>query len=713
MGEDRPRRRSEGCHRSLNWCLVTEIKQPIARVIPLLGMPHLDRLFDYTVPPEVDETARPGVRVRVRFAGRLVDALIIERRRTSDHAGSLRPIERVISPLVVCPPRLWELVNLLASRSAGVRSDILRAAIPPRHASAEKAGLFGNGKSWEDLYGSLVPVDELAEASLTDATSVLQDYSHGTGFLSGVIEGKPVRASWVSLPGADPHYDAAALAAATMWNTQDDAGGVLIIAPNQKEVNRVSEHLRNWVSPAQITELTAAEGPSARYRRFLSIVQGQGRLVVGTRSAVMAPVHNLRLVIVLGEADDNLVDPRAPYLNARDVAKLRAEQAGAAFATVGAHRSAEVQQWIANGEIHSLVAPRATVSERLPIIRALGETDLQREREAYSRGSRIPALAFKAIRASLDEKRPVLVQVPRRGYAPALSCSSCRTPARCRHCNGPLELPHSGEASAPRCRWCGATSGLFTCTSCGSHSVRMTVVGQDRTVEELGKAFTGVSIISSGGEHVRDTVPHRASIIVATPGAEPLVAPEDPEKPMGHYGAAVLLDPWIMLGKEDLRAQENAVRQWMRAASLVRPHGEGGTVVLTADASLTPVQQVIRWDPVGAAQAELASRTEAHFPPAATVAAIDGTKESIEQLMSHWQRPQGAELLGPVELPPGVRLPAGLDRPEAHKARRMIVRVHHSLGEELGQSLREAQAIRATNKLAGPLRVVMDPVRIG
>ncbi|WP_343061348.1 primosomal protein N' [Corynebacterium anserum] len=690
---------------------MTEIKQPIARVIPLLGMPHLDRLFDYTVPPQCDSTAQPGVRVRVRFAGRLVDALIIERRRTSDHGGSLRPLERVISPIVVCPPHMWRLVTTLARRYAGNRSDILRTALPPRHASAEKAGLFGGGKAWENLYGSLVSKEELAEAAYFDATSVLENYSYGTGFLSAVLEGKAVRASWISLPGSEPHYDAAALAAATMWNGGDS--GVLILAPNHKEVERVSHHLRRWVSGAQITQLTAQESPAVRYRRFLSIVEGQARLVVGTRSAVLAPVKNLRLIVVLGEADDNLVDPRAPYINARDVAKLRSEQENTAFVTIGVHRCAEVQQWIADGSVHSITSPRNTVMDMLPIIRALGETDLQREREAYSRGARIPALAFTAIRTALDRQRPVLVQVPRRGYAPALACSSCRSPARCRYCNGPLELPHSAEAAAPRCRWCGATAGLFTCTTCGNHSVRMSVVGQDRTAEELGKAFNGVPIIASGGNHVRESIPQKAAIIVATPGAEPLVEADDALSPMGHYGAAVLLDLWILLGREDLRAQENAVRQWMRAASLVCPHSEGGVVVLTADASLTPVQQVIRWDPVAAAQAELASRTQAHFPPAASVAAIDGTQESIAQLMEYWEVPAGAELLGPVELPAGVRLPAGLDRPDAHLARRMIVRVHHSLAEELGGSLKQAQAIRATSKLAGPLRIVMDPVRIG
>lgn len=261
----------------------------------------------------------------------------------------------------------------------------------------------------------------------------------------------------------------------------------------------------------------------------------------------------------------------------------------------------------------------------------------------------------------------------------------------------------------------------------------MSIIGQDRTVEELGKAFPSVPIIASGGDNVRTQIPHRASIIVATPGAEPLAAsPEvsEDELPASHeksqatqllqkpgyygfYGAAIMLDPWITLGKEDLRAQENAVRQWMHATSLVLPRSAGGIAVLTADAQLPAVQAVQRWEPHATAHAELEERTHAHFPPVATVAAIDGTTETIQQLLDQWTQPEHAELLGPVELPHGVRLPAGLDKPHVHLARRLIVRVPYEHGAELGKSLKIAQAIRSTHTTSGALRVIMNPVRIG
>ena len=106
---------------------------PVARVLPMLGLAHLDRPFDYLVPSQEADVVQPGVRVRVRFAGRLVDAVVLERASTSRHEGSLRFIERVISPEVVAPARTRELIDVLADRYAGVRSDIYRSAIPARH----------------------------------------------------------------------------------------------------------------------------------------------------------------------------------------------------------------------------------------------------------------------------------------------------------------------------------------------------------------------------------------------------------------------------------------------------------------------------------------------------------------------------------------------------------------------------------------------------
>ncbi len=112
--------------------------EPIARVLPMLSVPHLDREFDYLVSAEQSDDAQPGVRVRVRFHGRLVDAFVLERRSDTDHIGKLGWLDRVVSAVPVLTPDVRRLVDAVAARYAGTRADVLRLAVPPRHANVEK-----------------------------------------------------------------------------------------------------------------------------------------------------------------------------------------------------------------------------------------------------------------------------------------------------------------------------------------------------------------------------------------------------------------------------------------------------------------------------------------------------------------------------------------------------------------------------------------------
>src|SRR6202042_687668 len=188
------------------------------------------------------------------------------------------------------------------------------------------------------------------------------------------------------------------------------------------------------------------------------------------------------------------------------------------------------------------------------------------------------------------------------------------------------------------CRWCGRAESTLRCTRCGSDAVRAVVVGARRTAEELGRAFAGTPVIPSAGDAIVSEVAARPALVVATPGAEPHAS--------GGYGAALLLDSWALLGRQDLRAAEDALRRWMAAAALVRPRDSGGVVVVVAESSIPPVQSLIRWDPVGHAEAELTARTEVALPPSVHMAALDGPGEAVTGLLEEIRLPDSAELLG-------------------------------------------------------------------
>ncbi|MDQ3988264.1 MAG: primosomal protein N' [Actinomycetota bacterium] len=632
------------------------------------SLAHLDRPFDYQVPAELDVTAVPGVRLRVRFAGRLVDGWLLERAERSDHPGRLGWLHRVISAEPVLSPQIAALARVVADRCAGTMSDVLRLAVPPRHARTEA-----------EPEPTAAPDPQRPPAPGWDR------YPRGSAFLEALHQGRAAHACWQALPGEDWP---ARLAEAAV--TVAAAGrGALLVLPDHRDTARLHAAVAAIAGPDAVVTLAADCGPAQRYRRWLAVRRGAVRIVVGTRAAAFAPVADLGLMVLWDDGDDLHVEPRAPYPHARLVLGQRAVLEGGALLVAGYARTAETQLSVDTGWAHEIVAARREVRAAAPRITAIGEDDTQLARDPAARAARLPAVAFEAVRAALRRDRPVLVQVPRRGYVPALACGQCRIAARCRRCAGPLALPAGGQ---PACRWCGVTEAGYRCPACGSGRFRAMVIGAHRTAEELGRAFPGVPLLTSGGDgsdgRVLADIPPGSALVVATPGAEPLA----------RYGAALLLDAAALLARPDLRAAEEALRRWMTAAAMVEPAADGGRVVVVAEASLTAVQALIRWDPAGHASAELAARTELGFPPAVRMAAVDGSPDALAGL----DVPAGAEVLGPVPVPG-----------KSDSAReRLLIRVPRSEGSALATALAALQAGRSARKLPDSLRVELDPVEL-
>ena len=112
---------------------------PVARVAVDVSLPHLDRPFEYLVPEALSEAATVGCRVRVRFAGRLTSGFLLSRTAEAEHEGRLGYLERVVSPEPVLTPEVAGLARAVADRYGGTLADVLRLAIPPRHAAVEAA----------------------------------------------------------------------------------------------------------------------------------------------------------------------------------------------------------------------------------------------------------------------------------------------------------------------------------------------------------------------------------------------------------------------------------------------------------------------------------------------------------------------------------------------------------------------------------------------
>ncbi|MFJ3442103.1 primosomal protein N' [Streptomyces sp. NPDC086081] len=668
---------------------------PVARVLVDKGVLHLDRYFDYAVPEELDAQAQPGVRVRVRFgAGRhrvregrregggLIDGFLVERLPESDYSGPLAALAQVVSPEPVLSEELLGLARAVADRYAGSLADVLQLAVPPRNARAEQRA------SPEPL-----PPPPAPEAGSW------QRYERGAAFLESLASGGAPRAVWNALPGPQWSEELARAVAATLASGR----GALVVLPDGRAVARVDAALTALLGEGRHAVLTADAGPEKRYAQWLAVRRGSVRAVVGTRAAMFAPVQDLGLVALWDDGDDSHSEQHAPQPHAREVLLLRAAQDRCGFLLGSWACTVEAAQLVESGWARPLVAGREQVRAAAPLVRTVGDGDLARDEAA--RAARLPTLAWQAVREGLRHG-PVLVQVPRRGYVPRMACATCRAPARCRHCSGPLEARDGGALC---CGWCGRAEESWHCPECGSFRLRASVVGARRTAEELGRAFPAVPVRTSGREHVLDTVPGAPALVVSTPGAEPVAE--------GGYAAALLLDGWAMLGRPDLRAGEDALRRWIAAASLVRPQSAGGTVVVVAEPTLRPVQALVRWDPVGHAVRELAERAELGFPPVSRMAAVSGPPEAVADFLRTAGLPPEAEVLGPVPLPVTA---AGRPRrtgapPPGEQWERALVRVPPGRGAALAASLKAAQAARmARGSGAGAgVWVRVDPADIG
>jgi primosomal protein N' (replication factor Y) len=653
---------------------------PVARVCVDLPLPHLDRPFDYLVPASADADAVPGCRVRVRFAGQLVDGYLLERVESSEHPGRLAYLDRVVSPEPVVAPEIERAARELAARSAGTLADLLRLAVPPRHARAEKAAR---------------PDAPLPEPPPVADPAPWARYEAGSGYLGAIAAGRGPRAVWTGLPGEDwPRRIAEAVAACVT-----SGRGAVVVVPDARDSDRLDAALSERLGPGRHVALSAALGPEERYRRWLAVRRGDVRVAIGTRAAGFAPVADLGLVVLWDDGDDLHVEPRAPYCHAREVLLVRAQLTGAAVLLGSFTRTAEAQQLLQTGWARPLVAPRSEVRAAAPRISPVGD-DTDTARDAAAAAARLPTVAWRAARESLTAGAPVLVQVPRRGYLPALNCERCRTPARCTACQGPLALT-AGQAIAS-CRWCGQLAGDWSCPECGSRRLRAAVVGARRTAEELGRAFPGVVVRTSGREEVLARIPAGPALVVATPGAEPVAD--------GGYGAALLLDSWALLTRADLRAGEEALRRWSNAVALVRPAAQGGRVIVHADGSVPVVQALIRSDPGWYAERELAERVELGFPPAVRMASVTGKPGAVADFLALARLPESADTLGPVPVGSGGSgSTAGREGPETE---RMLLRVPRGDGRALAAALHAAAGVRSARKEADPVRVEVDPTEL-
>jgi primosomal protein N' (replication factor Y) len=230
--------------------------------------------------------------------------------------------------------------------------------------------------------------------------------------------------------------------------------------------------------------------------------------------------------------------------------------------------------------------------------------------------------------------------------------------------------------------WCGQKSGAWQCDRCDSKDLRTAVVGAARTAEEIGRAFPGIRVITSGKDHIVPEIDNEPALVIATPGAEPVVSDS-------KYQAIVILDPELSLGRADLRAEEESFFRWMRTLSMA---AAGAPAVVAMPDTFPLMQLLIRMDPVGFALRELHNREEAQITPVYSTFEILLPHISVSEV----QPPAGVRLLGPV--------------PVDSETSRILAICNRADAPQVANWLKATVAKHSAAKIPGTIHVKRDPV---
>ncbi|WP_040434609.1 hypothetical protein [Schaalia vaccimaxillae] len=624
----------------------------IARVIVDTDLPHLDHPFDYLIPDNLVDRAQVGHLVRIRLAGKRYNGWIIDRHIKAQQPR-LESIESVVSACPVVNPQTLRLARRIADRHICTLSQVLSLAIPARHAATEKAVL----KTAQSLVDTPVTHNDFDE-------SPWQEWNAGPALIEHLSGGGSPRAVWTALA----HYKRAQLAC-MVQATLASQRSVLIVVPTSWQAQEISENL------AQDTgfgiDLTGSDVAAAtRYQVHLTSLQGQTRIVVGTRSAVWTPLQSLGLIVVWDDADDRLVEQRAPRCDALDVAVARSHLEDCALVCGAYSRSIKAQALVQSGWAASLVPNDTARHLSAPKIHVHGEAEA--DREGPSGYSRLPSAALRMIRNGL-KVGPVLVQVANAGYVPAIRCGRCHKTARCPQCAGQLSMSVNGTIT---CTWCSREATQWRCQVCSSTKLRAVRVGSERTAEELARNLSDVSILESSSTHrITRHILDKPQVVVATAGAEPQAT--------NGYEAVLVLDAQAIAGRPELWAPQEALRRWFNAFSLLAP-GRHGMIIGQIGSELG--QAMVRWDPVDAAQRLLDEREALRFFPATTIIALDGPSSQVLPVVAQIDAP----ILGTVDRK---------DPATGQAFVRCLVRVEKAQSLDLLKNLAQIQRTRASRKM--------------
>lgn len=584
---------------------------------------HLDSAFSYLIPGNLSDEIEIGSMVSVPFHGRDLTGYVVGLDAPDSIVG-LKSLNKIIGRYALLSPEIIALIELAVRHYAAHPLDLVRSAIPERVAGAEK-----NFSETQNHYRK----------------------SSGTGVKQ-----------FLQLPPGQSRSNLMAMKVVSLRKN----GAVLVILPDYREVKDVLLQLQARGISASVLDSSLPK--SEYFANFLSVKLGQSDVVIGTRTAIFAPISNLASVLIYNEGSENFYERRSPGWNVRDIALLRSEIEQIDLYFAGFSPSTEIARMIDENECdYKRVRAKTKVA-------------------TYSQmhGELLPSRAISPIREA-SKIGPVLFLVPLKGYAQAILCAKCRTISRCTCGGSHIKTSANSPIS---CSHCGTSHQSWSCAWCKHLVPSLVSRGIERHQHELGLLFPGLPIHISTADHPLDHV-SGSTLVVATPGMAP--------KTTHGYSAVVVLEGNRFLNQPDMRASERVREMFFSHASLA---ATGAPIILIQDDGHPISTALATWNPTMALHGDLEERRNLQLPPYVRSALLTMETKEITRLKNaliasqeEGRIPASTKILGPI--------------PSGEKSA-LILTVNLEQGEELITTLHEFMRRRSAAKKELPsLRI--DP----
>jgi len=615
------------------------------------------RVLDYL--SERDEVKEESLRAATRVSKSVLTGMVHKKWIVREDHSSARDAARVVKVAVLrgaegkLNANQRTLIDTLAAAGGKVPVETLHALEVPRTTlgTLVKRGIVlmveePAGFTMSALKARPSPFDFQFNRAQQEALQRIQESVNARKFSGILLHG-------VTGSGKTAVY------LAGMRSVLDAGRSAILLVPEIGLTPAVAADLRQ-IFGDRVAILHSALSDQERAEQWHRIKRGDARMVVGTRSAVFAPVSDLALVIVDEEQDSSYKQEETPRYHARDVAVMRAKMANAVVVLGSATPSLESYFNARKNKYTLLELPDRVEQRPLPEVEII---DMRQEFQETGQEQVISRRLAQEIRERLDRKEQVMVLLNRRGYSPLVLCRTCGKVLECKNCA--IALTHHKRSHRMECHYCGYVAAIpKACVHCDSEYVYFLGTGSEKLEELLHGMFPQARI----GRLDRDTVRGREDFERALNALNEgeldlLVGTQMIAKGHDIHGVTLVgvVGADAALGFPDFRAAERTFQLLTQVAGRAgRGQTPGKVILQTYFQEHYAVHYAATHDFSGFYDKELRFRSWMHYPPYSALANVlvrsDKLDEALEWsgVLGKWfekTRHEGTRVLGPAAAP--------------------------------------------------------------